>query len=570
MDREDDPLRQQNLFLPSGYRLEFWAAGDGFFRIDIGGKTVWQVLSFAIHPEFFKYHHRETCEVTIVTNAPDAVLWAYGYQPQTVNETGITVFEFSEKGILQRTGAEIEDWLRSDPDRPALHFSPIRHWMNDPVGLCKIDELWHLFYQFHPGGSDWGPMHWGHATSHDLVNWLHMPVFLHPEQNLWRLGATGGAFSGNAFRDRDGSLMFFYTERLPAYDLFKGYREIQKIARPDRLMIKAEGIVTVLEQRPDGVEHDFRDPKVWWDDAANAYRMILGASIEGDPAVLLFGSANGLDWQYLRPLYRAPVNFRQEGARAVECPDFFRLEEKWVLVMGFVGHVEPRTRRHNLLYALIGEFIDDCFVPDMPELQLLDFGTDYYAMQSFEAGGRQIAFAWLFNWEYRKPEGSAYSGEMSLPRVLSLSEDKKRLRMLPTIEVDDHFAAAPIVEDQSGKFSLPMAPIEIRLSGALEGSKVVATQGGELAFEVGVAGGILSIRLAQDDGSIHYVAELGDGKEIRLFHDCGIIEIFANGGTVCGTRRGYANINPDYLEISSSASTRVLERDAKRCCAAAR
>lgn len=69
--------------------------------------------------------------------------------------------------------------------------------------------------------------------------------------------------------------------------------------------------------------------------------------------------------------------------------------------------------------------------------------------------------------------------------------------MLPTIEVDDHFAADPIVEDQSGKFSLPMAPIEIRLSGATEGSKVVATQGGELAFEVGVAGGILSIRLAQ-------------------------------------------------------------------------
>jgi beta-fructofuranosidase len=142
--------------------------------------------------------------------------------------------------------------------------------------------------------------------------------------------------------------------------------------------------------------------------------------------------------------------------------------------------------------------------------------------------------------------------------------------MLPTIEVDDHFAADPIVEDQSGKFSLPMAPIEIRLSGALEGSKVVATQGGELAFEVGVAGGILSIRLAQDDGSIHYVAELGDGNDLRLFHDRGIVEIFADGGTVCGTRRGYANINPDYLEISSSASTRVLERDVKRCCAAAR
>lgn len=561
MERENCPWMKQNLFLPSGYCLEFWAAGDGFFRFNIDGRTVWEARSFAIHPEFFKYHHREACEVTIVTNAPDAVLWAYGYQPQTVNETGVTVFEFSEKGILQRTGAEIEDWLRSDPDRPVLHFSPIRHWMNDPVGLCKIGELWHLFFQFHPSGTEWGPMHWGHATSRDLVNWLHMPVFLHPEQNLWRLGATGGAFSGNAFRDRDGSLMFFYTERLPAYDLFKGYREIQKIARPDRRMIKAEGIVTVLEQRPDGVEHDFRDPKVWWDDAANGYRMILGASIEADPAVLLFGSGDCLEWQYLGPLYRAPVNFRQEGARAVECPDFFQLGDKWVLVMGFVGHVEPRTRRHNLLYALIGEFIEDCFVPDTPELQVLDFGTDYYAMQSFDAGGRQIAFAWLFNWEYRKPEGSSYSGEMSLPRVLSLSKDKKKLLMLPVIELDEHYAADPVIEsDQSGQYSLPRAPIEIRLTGPLECSKLVATKGGELAFEVSVADGILSIRLAQDDGSIHYVAELGEAKDLRLFHDFGIVEVFADGGAVCGTRRGYVNIDPDHLEISTTASTQVLEK----------
>lgn len=556
-------MMKQNLFLPSGYHLEFWAAGNGFFRINIDGKTVWQVPSFAPQPEFFKYHHREACEVNIVTNAPEAVLWAYGYQPQTVNETGITVFEFSEEGILRRTGAEIEDWLRSDPDRPALHFSPIRHWMNDPVGLCMIGERWHLFYQFHPGGSDWGPMHWGHATSRDLCTWLHMPVFLHPEQNLWRLGATGGAFSGNAFRDRDGSLMFSYTERLPAYDLFKGYREIQNIARPDRRTIKVESIVTVLEQRPAGVEHDFRDPKVWWDDAANAYRMILGASIDGDPAVLLFGSGDLLEWQYLGPLYRAPVNFREEGARAVECPDFFRLEDKWVLVMGFVGHIEPTTRRHNLLYALIGEFTNDRFVPDTPELQLLDFGTDYYAMQSFEAGERQIAFAWLFNWEYRKPEGSAYSGELSLPRVLSLSEDKKKLCMLPAIEVEENYVAIPVARDQRGDYRLPSAPIEIRLSGPLQGSKLVATQGGELAFEVSVADGILSVRLAQDDGSIDYVAQLCDAEDLCLFHDRGIVEIFADGGAICGTRRGYRNINPDHLGISASASVQVLERQPK-------
>jgi beta-fructofuranosidase len=194
---------------------------------------------------------------------------------------------------------------------------------------------------------------------------------------------------------------------------------------------------------------------------------------------------------------------------------------------------------------------------------VLDFGTDYYAMQSFEAEGRQVAFAWLFNWEYRKPDGSAYSGEMSLPRVLSLSEDKKKICMLPAMEVDEHYVASPVAQDQSGEYSLPGGPIEIRLSGPLQGSKLVATTSGELAFEVSVADGILSIRLAQDDGSIQYVAELGGGKDLRLFHDRGIIEIFADGGAVCGTRRGYANIEPDQLEISSSALAQVFERHSK-------
>lgn len=212
--------------------------------------------------------------------------------------------------ITRRTGADIDAWMRTDPDRPAMHFSPIRQWMNDPNGLCRIGDTWHMFYQFHPAGTDWGPMHWGHATSKDLFTWTHMPVFLHPEQNFWALGATGGAFSGNAFRDRDGSDLFFYTERLPAYDLFEGYREVQKIARPGRGLIKAETITQVPAARPDGVTHDFRDPKVWWDAGAGAYRMVLGAALDGDPAVLLYGSDNLLDWTCLGPLYRAPARFR--------------------------------------------------------------------------------------------------------------------------------------------------------------------------------------------------------------------------------------------------------------------
>ena len=101
-----------------------------------------------------------------------------------------------------------------------------------------------------------------------------------------------------------------------------------------------------------------------------------------------------------------------------------------MLIVGFVGYTDPETGRHNLLYAQTGSFDGARFVPDGGGLQELDFGTDFYAMQSFEADGRRLAFAWLFNWEVRKPPGSRYSGEMSLPRMLTL-DSAGRVKMPP-------------------------------------------------------------------------------------------------------------------------------------------
>jgi beta-fructofuranosidase len=547
--------------LPTGYRLEFWAQGPGSIRIEEDQALLWQIPVLPDHPGPFAYQHREASSITLSCDRPEGILWAYGYDPATVNETGIAVWEFGQEGLVRRNRVEIERWMSADPARPAMHFSPVRQWINDPNGLCKIGDTWHLFYQFHPAGTDWGPMHWGHATSKDLFNWVHLPVFLSPDQNLWQLGATGGAFSGNAFTDRDGSQMFFYTERLPAYDPFSGYREVQKLARPDRQVLHASSIETVIETRPveDGVAHDFRDPKVWWDEAAGGYRMVLGAALHGDPAVLLYGSSNLVDWTYLGPLYRAPAHFRENGARAIECPDFFPLDGKWVMVMGFVGYTEPDTGRHNLLFALVGDFRDDVFVPDNPEMQVLDFGTDYYAMQSFAADGRQIAFAWLFNWEYRKPPGSPYSGEMSLPRELRVNS-AGRLTMQPAVELDAVWPAEEIAPQPDGGFLLGDLPIEIGLVGSLEGTSVLATEDGIRCFEIAVSGGRLSIRLPQDDGNILYETVFQGATDLRVIHDRGIIEVFGDGGAVCGTRRGYAGIAPNKIVVVSDAKVTVSER----------
>ena len=127
------------------------------------------------------------------------------------------------------------------------------------------------------------------------------------------------------------------------------------------------------------------------------YRMILGASLFDDPAVLLYGSPDGKDgiiwgrFTWLQPIFER-TRHAVSNARIS-----FSLMGAGFLSWGFSRLCRTETGRRHLLYALIGEFDGHHFRPTGSNLQLLDFGADFYAMQNFEADGRRIAHAWLFN-----------------------------------------------------------------------------------------------------------------------------------------------------------------------------
>src|SRR5690606_22514001 len=76
------------------------------------------------------------------------------------------------------TGMEASAVMNGADYRPTFPFTPEENWMNDPNGMFYLAGTYHLFFQYHPDSSTWGPMHWGHATSKDMIQWEHQPVAL--------------------------------------------------------------------------------------------------------------------------------------------------------------------------------------------------------------------------------------------------------------------------------------------------------------------------------------------------------------------------------------------------------
>lgn len=82
----------------------------------------------------------------------------------------------NNNGISQ----QVDQW-KVERHRLQFHFTPQKGWMNDPNGLIFQKGIYHIFYQYFPDGTQWGPCHWGHATSTDLLHWKHEDIALYPD-----------------------------------------------------------------------------------------------------------------------------------------------------------------------------------------------------------------------------------------------------------------------------------------------------------------------------------------------------------------------------------------------------
>ncbi|BCX05862.1 MAG: hypothetical protein KatS3mg053_3800 [Candidatus Roseilinea sp.] len=294
--------------------------------------------------------------------------------------------------------------------RPRFHFTALQGWLNDPNGLVYFDGEWHLFYQHNPFGNDWGHMSWGHAISHDLVQWEHLPVALleQPEYMI---------FSGSTAVDRDNTSGFGDGTRPPlvaAYTAHSPHEQTQHIAfsldRGRTWTSYGGNPVIAVGSR------EFRDPKLFWH--APSRRWIMACVLADQHRVRFYGSPNLRDWQHLS-------DFGPAGATAGlwECPDLFPLpiegepaQQRWVLKVD--------DQRVGAQY-FIGVFDGEQFACDDPPdvVRRVDFGRDFYAAQSWNDApdGRRIWLAWMSHWDYAARTPTApWRGMMSAPRELAL------------------------------------------------------------------------------------------------------------------------------------------------------
>ena len=464
--------------------------------------------------------------------------------------------------------AEKREIIKESIYRQKYHFMPETGWMNDPNGLVYYKGKYHFFFQFYPYDGFWKCIHWGHAVSDDMLHWEYLPVALAPSE-IYDDHLQGGCFSGSAI-EHDGKLFLMYTGTT---NNGKGFEQTQCIAySEDGIHFEKYADNPVLVA-PEGVPTDyFRDPKVWKHE--DMYYMVCGAQKNGMAQALLYRSADMLHWEFVNVLAEA----RGEWGYMFECPDFFKLDDKYVLIVSpmgaherscayMVGDFDYKTGKY--FYTVTGE---------------VDWGYQYYAPTSFETSdGRRVMVAWANAWDWMpfwKDWGPTYRdgwcGSFNVPREVSLNSDKtlsfrpikeleslrvngcKREEVLlaegESVELKKGFSYDSIVKIDLTNTSAKQIVLKLRQSEHRVTMVTYDLSVGEVRFDVTNADD-WSKGIAKAPLNLIKKEEL----DIRILSDRISIEIFSNEYTTNLSCNVYTTMEGEINEIQAVGGTVVIK-----------
>ncbi|WP_308992081.1 glycoside hydrolase family 32 protein [Mariniflexile litorale] len=347
-----------------------------------------------------------------------------------------------DKNQSIQTLDEVVNVLSSEEDlyRPNFHFTPKKAWMNDPNGMFYYNGYYHLYFQYHPDSNVWGPMHWGHAISTDMITWVEQPIALYPDE-------LGTIFSGSAVVDIGNTsgfgkaseaspivAMYTSSKKLEGDDNWKQTQSIAYSNDEGKTFTKYENNPAIDNNEI----KDFRDPKVTWDEDRKKWVMVLAA---GDK-IMFYDSKDLKKWHLLS-------DFGQGigGHGGVwECPDLFQLpvlgtdESKWVL---FVSINPGGPNGGSATQYFVGDFDGTTFKMDKDfETALnkehnywIDFGRDNYAGVSWsnatKKDGSKLILGWMSNWDYAQVVPTeTWRSAMTIARKVQLQKNNNGYRLL--------------------------------------------------------------------------------------------------------------------------------------------
>lgn len=459
--------------------------------------------------------------------------------------------------------------------RPQYHFTPPEKWMNDPNGLLFHNGTYHLFYQYYPEDIVWGPMHWGHATSKDLIKWEHKPIALFPDE-------LGLIFSGSAVMDMANTSGLGSLENPPMVAIFTYHlMEGEKAGRKD---FQTQGIAYSLDEGDTWTKYegnpvigntdikDFRDPKVMWHEQSEQWIMTL---VAGDHAKI-YSSPNLTDWTHLSDFGK------NKGAHGGvwECPDLFPLavegsdETKWVLLIS-INPGAPNGGSGTQYF--IGEFDGERFTTTQEDTKWLDYGTDNYAGVTYNglADSERTFIGWMSNWNYaRDTPTENWRSAMTLPRKITLKKNKQGyyLNNFPVNALDNYTELLTDGIDKKDNTyrtdSFNQHRIDFSIDGELDSFTVDFSNELDehllLGFDASKKqfyvdrreSGIVDFepRFAEKSHLAPVILDSDMDVSVSLFMDASSIEMFVNGGSVVLTDQIFPTSTYTEMELKGEAS----------------
>lgn len=469
------------------------------------------------------------------------------------------------------------DMDNNEQHRPQFHFSPKNGWMNDPNGMVYLNGTYHLFFQHNPDTNVWGPMHWGHAISTDLIHWEEQSIALFPD-------SLGTIFSGSAVVDKDNTagfgenaLVAIFTHHSHEIEEAKtGLHQNQSLAYSideGKTWTKYEGNPVL----PNPGIWDFRDPKVMWHEDSKQWIMTLATK----QTITFYGSPDLKKWTRLSEFGE---NIGAHGG-VWECPDLFSLsvdgERKWVLIVS----INPGgPNGGSATQYFVGQFDGQQFSPDHEDTRWVDYGPDDYAGITWSnTGDRKVFIGWMNNWQYaNEVPTEAWRGAATIARELELKKVGADvfLTSLPVEEFDEIIdklkkeenvaVSASLdltnnVKSFNGKYILHLHVDEakdfsIHLSNDLGEEVIVGydSQQKEYYIDRSKSG---KINFETDFAKRHTAPRITTNNEvnIKLLIDVASVELFADEGLSVMTSVFFPNEVLNNLQLQTSEKLKVKQ-----------